>query len=232
MNLPAFSPYQPANVVSAEVAATDQARVWVRPPDGFAEAHTLAGQFCRVRVADCEGIFAMASAPGRSTVEFLLRVGADGGEAADRVAEMTDGGDIEMSLPAGEGFGLPADAARVICVATGTGVAPVCAAIEARLVRAPTTSMTLIHGVQTPDHVAIHEQLARWKEAGLEARLCFSRFEAGAIVGETVQAVLQAEHPDLSDATLLAVGQPAMVDTLRGVARELGLPADRFLTNL
>lgn len=232
MNLPAFSSYQPAQVASAEVAATEQARVWVLPPPGFSDAHAHAGQFCRVRVNGFDGIFAMASAPGRTPVEFLVRVGGEGGDAADRLAEMRAGGAIEMSLPAGAGFVVPEGASRLVCVATGTGVAPVCAAIEAQLQRDPTPALTLIHGVQTPAHVAIHDAIARWATAGVETRLCFSRFENGAPVGETVQAVLMAEHRDLTDATVLAVGQPAMVDGLRALAMELGLPEGRFLTNL
>ncbi|MFK7990992.1 MAG: hypothetical protein AB8I08_33535 [Sandaracinaceae bacterium] len=232
MNLPAFSPYEPASVVAAEAAATEQARVWVRPPAGFAEAHVHAGQFCRVRVGGHEGIFAMASAPGRTPVEFLVRVGGDGGDAADRMAGMHAGGDIEMSLPAGTGFSLSDDEEVILCVATGTGVAPVCAAIDARLERDAPSAITLIHGVQTPAHVAIHEAIARWAKSGVKTRLCFSRFEGGALVGETVQSVLSAEHPDLRDATVLAVGQPAMVDALRTLATQLGLPASRFLTNL
>ena len=233
--LPEFSSYAPARLLEARPAAAQQVRLRVDPPPSFGDRHRHAGQFCRMRAGDAEGIFAMASAPGVTPIEFLVRTGAgDGGEAADRLAAMSGGTPIEMSGPAGDGFGFEYEALEdLVFVATGTGVAPVCAALDALLnAGSPRRSVSLIYGVRSEAHVAIHDDLARWAATGVGTRLCFSQVEGGVLRGERVQDVLRATHPDLSQTSVVAVGQPEMLSSLLDVVRELGGTEDRFFTNL
>lgn len=236
MKLPTFSDYQPALLLHARPAADEQAWFSVAPPPGFTEAHARPGQFCKMRVGDAEGIFAMASPPGESPVRFLVRVGnPDGGEAADRIATLADDARLEMTGPAGEGFALGAARGRdVVFIATGTGIAPVRAAIEVVLrERDAYGRLTLIHGLRSEAHLAIGDDLERWRRAGLRDRLCFSSIDpAGRLGGVTVQSVLAEEVPDLADAAVIAVGQPEMLEQLVLEVVRLGGSAELFLKNI
>ena len=64
MKLPTFTAFADATVIRARPAALEQCFIEIEPPPGFLENYTRAGQFCRIRLGDAEGIFAMFSAPG------------------------------------------------------------------------------------------------------------------------------------------------------------------------
>lgn len=236
MRLPEFSAYRPAVLRSAATAAEDQAWLHVEPPAGFTEAHAYAGQFCRMRVGEHEGIFAMFSSPSEGRARFLVRTGTpEGGEAADALAALGPDAPIEMTLPAGAGFGL--DRARgldVRFVATGTGVAPVRAALEAVLARRDEFgALSLEHGLRTEAHLAIGEDVERWRDAGVDVRLCYSALgDDGSIVGTTVQGSLRDNVADLKRACVVAVGQSGMLAALADVVRELGGDPSLVLTNI
>jgi len=236
MRLPEFSAYRPALLRHAEVAASEQAWLAVEPPPGFAAAHLHAGQFCKMRVAGREGIFAMYSAPGEAEARFLVRVGNPvGGEAADALAELPDATPIEMTMPAGDGFDL--GAARgldVRFVATGTAVAPVRAALESVLAeRGAFGALSLDLGLRSEGHLAIGAELTRWQAEGVEVRLCYSHLDpAGALVGTTVQGSLEAHVPDLTGGCVVAVGQPEMLRELSAVVLRLGGEGTKLLTNV
>jgi len=237
MILPEFSALRPAVLSSARVAASGQVVLEVHPPAGFVEGYERAGQFCKIRVEGCEGIFAMLSAPGERLARFLIRTTSpEGGEAADRLALLPDGAPIEMTLPAGGGFGLERARVRdLYFVATGTGVAPVRAALEAVLAeRDAYGELTLLHGVRSDAHLAIRDDIARWRAADVDVRICFSQptVDASTPAGLTVQAALRAHGPDLSGAAVVAVGQAEMLEALLAEVVTLGGDPELFLKNI
>lgn len=236
MNLPVFTEYAPATLLRARPAAEAQAFIDVAPPPGFAEAYVRAGQFCKIRVGEHEGIFAMFSSPSEPPARFLVRVGnPEGGEAADLLATLRDGAPIEMTLPAGEGFRLErAEGRDVRFVATGTGVAPVRAAIEQVLeARERYGALSLDHGVRSEAHLAIGEDVARWRRLGVRVDVHVSTpDEAGAPVGTTVQGALRARGASLAETAVVAVGQPEMLDALLEEVVLLGGDPALFLKNV
>lgn len=236
MKLPTFSELAPATLLRSRPAAREQAFVDVLPPDGFAEAYERPGQFCKIKVGGVEGIFAMYSAPGEPGARFLVRVGnPEGGEAADALAALPDGSLIEMTLPAGEGFPLELARGRdLVFIATGTGIAPVRAAIEWVLMRREDYgALSLDHGLRSDEHLAIAEDIARWREAGIEVRVHLSSpGNDGAITGTTVQRALRDRCPDLSRAAVVAVGQPEMLESLLEEVVLCGGSPELFLKNI
>jgi NAD(P)H-flavin reductase len=236
MKLPEFSAYEPAVLRSARPAAEEQAWIELSPPPGFAESHTRAGQFCRIRAEGHEGIFAMCTAPGEPGARFLVRVGTpEGGEAADALARLDDGAPVEMSLPAGQGFALErARGLDLLFVATGTGVAPVRAAIESVLQdRASFGHLSFEHGVRSSAHLAIADDLARWRAAGVDVHVRLSSpSPAGDLRGVTVQDAILATRPSLARTAVIAVGQPEMLAALEAAFLGRGGARERFLTNL
>ncbi len=235
MRLPELTALAPATLLRSRRAATGQAFVEVIPPAEFGNAYEQPGQFCKIRVAGMEGIFAMFSAPGEPGARFLVRVGnPDGGEAADALAASEDRTPIEMTLPAGEGFELERAAGRdLYFVATGTGIAPIRAALEWVLMRRERYGiLSLDHGVRTGDHVAVGEDIERWRRAGVEVRVHFSSPTDGGVRGTTVQDALRARRPDLRNAAVVAVGQPAMLESLLEEVVLLGGDPELFLKNI
>ena len=240
MGLPEFSDYGPARLdLSLPVAAEQRVLEFSGRADALA-AHERAGQFCRVRVALedgslAEGIFAMLSAPRERALRFLVRTpNPAGGEAADRLAELPVGAALEMSLPAGEGFALERARGRDLhFVATGTAIAPVRAAIEVVLRdRAAYGRLTLDHGLRSEAHLAVGDELARWRDAGVDVRLHYSTLDAdGTLHGVRVQDALVEREAALRGAAVVAVGQSAMVHELREAMERLGGDPSLVMSN-
>lgn len=236
MQLPEFSEYAAAELLAVRPAAADQAFVELRPVDGFVAGYARAGQFCKMRIGGAEGIFAMFSAPGDDVARFLVRTNnPEGGEAADALVRLPGGTEVEMTLPAGGGFDLErARGKDLLFFATGTGVAPIRAAIEAVLrERDAYGAISLDHGLRSPEHLAIGDDLARWEAHGVDVRMVYSRLgDDGALRGTTVQDALHERAPDLSRAAVVAVGQSAMLESLLSEVVSLGGSPDLFLKNI
>lgn len=236
MPLPVFTEYRPATLLEARPAAEGQSFVTIQPPPGFLDAYERAGQFCKIRVGEYEGIFAMYSTRREPLARFLIRVGLpEGGEAADALAALPDGAPIEMTMPAGEGFALEkTEGCDVHFVATGTGVAPIRVAIEEVLDRRPRYgTLTFDYGVRSDAHLAVGAEIERWRRAGVHVEVHHSApDERGIVRGTTVQEALTARADSLAGAAIVAVGQPEMLEALRHEALRLGAHPERFLTNL
>jgi NAD(P)H-flavin reductase len=234
VKLPTLSDLAPARLLRARSAASEQAFLDVEPRPGFLEAYARPGQFCKMRVGEHEGLFAMYSAPGEP-LRFLVRVGnPDRGEAADAMAASPDGTPIVMSPPAGNGFPLELARGRdLYFVATGTGIAPVRAAIEVVLAdRSSYGAITLDHGLRSEGHLAIADDVARWRAAGVTVHVHLSTPDVNSVHGVTVQGALLARRPDLSNAAVIAVGQNEMLAALRDDVVAMGGDGAFFLTNV
>ena len=235
MGLPDFSDYARSALVAKRPVATDQLEIELAPPDGALALHRRAGQFCRVRVLGAdgrpwEGIFAMMSAPGEGRMRFLIRTpNPEGGEAADRLAQLEVGSAVEVTMPAGHGFDLErARGHDLHFVATGTAIAPVRSAIELVLrERDAYGTIALDHGLRSPLHLAIPADVERWRAAGVEVRLHYSEpLPDGTVRGVRVQDAVLESVRDMRRAAFVAVGQSAMVSELRDeVAARGGDPA-------
>lgn len=240
MALPSFSPYAPSSLIGRHPVAADQLAIELAPPPGALAEFQRAGQFCRVRIAAAgggahEGIFAMMSAPGEGALRFLIRTpNPEGGEAADRLAQVPIGTAVEITMPAGEGFAL--DRARgcdLHVVATGTAIAPARSAIEQVLRdRAAYGALSLDHGVRSPLHVAIPADVARWEAAGVAVRIHYSEPLAdGTLRGVRVQDAALEHVRDFARAAFIAVGHSAMIVELRDAIARRGGDPSRVLHN-
>lgn len=238
--LPSFGPYRVVRIAETRAAAVDQVRIRLDAPADLLAAYERPGQFVRARVGHDfpdEGIFAMMSAPAEREIVLLLRTGnPEGGEAADAIAALPAGETFETSAPAGPGFALErARGRRVHVVATGTAIGPARAAIETML-REPDAygPITLDHGLRSPAHLAIAEEVARWRTAGVGVYLHHSQpTERGGVEGVLAHDALLERIDDatLRASTFVAVGQPVMVEELRTRVVLRGGSPEHVLTN-
>ncbi|AKF07674.1 ferredoxin--NADP reductase [Sandaracinus amylolyticus] len=231
MPLPEFSAYAPSTLRARSPVAADQMTLELDAPEGALERFERAGQFCRVRVGTeggplHEGIFAMLSAPHERALRFLIRTpNPEGGEAADRLAAMAVGSPLEVTMPAGEGFALDRAAGRdLYFVATGTAIAPVRSALESVLrERGRWGALSLDHGLRSEAHLAIPEDVERWRDRGVDVRLHYSFPRPdGTLSGVRAQDAVLERVRDFGRAAFVAVGQSAMVKELRAMVAERG----------
>lgn len=196
-------------------------------PASVAVGYTEPGQYCRLAVGGEEGFFAIASPPGQAVFEFFVQ---PAGGVSDRLVALPVDAEVEVGPPLGAGYGLGrvlADEGPVVVLATGSGYSGVRAALH--VLHAAGRPVHLWVGARTADDVIFSHEFAGFREAGSRVEVALSRPDEGA--GWYVQQALAAAAPDLHSAWVLACGQPAMVGASRLVCADLGLPADRFLTN-
>jgi len=196
----------------------------------WASAHRVPGQYCEVRVDGASGYFALASRPGETRFRFYVQ---DNGGCSTALMIRATGTRVELGLPAGGGYGLEAALAGtgpIHALATGSGWYGVRSALHAladgeRGARAFVGFRTAADVLDAPGHAALRAR-------GIDVEVCLSRADAdwhGA--RGYVQQVMSASGDDLSDAWVLACGQPEMLDDARVRCAALGLPPERFLTN-
>jgi NAD(P)H-flavin reductase len=226
-----------ARLVGREPAATGQVRVSLAVDGAFRAAHVQAGQFVELfPEADEQGYFALLHAPGEQQhVALLVRTDAEsGGEAAALLMRSSLGAEIPIRGPLGAGFALERALSKSVrVVATGTAIAPARAAIVALGARGVTVR-SLDYGVRSGAHVALGEDLASFRRAGIEVAIHVSLPEPGGARGALAQDALAARWTDRSphDEVVVAVGQPELARDVRARWRARGGDPLDVLTNL
>jgi len=153
-----------------------------------AALYTSPGQYLQVRSGDGTdegstkpGFFAIASAPqpGSSSVDLLVKATGNPGNAADALAAAAAGARVEVSPVSGRGFALdsiPAsDFGTVLLFATGTGIAPIRAAIASGLLNAgggrpgaKKRDVRLYYGTRSAAATAFAAEMeSAWRAAGV-----------------------------------------------------------------
>jgi NAD(P)H-flavin reductase/ferredoxin len=135
------------------------------------------------------------------------------------------------------GFRWPEDAKKVLCLAGGSGLAPILAVLREALGKGYADPVKLVLSVRDQTEVfaldACHA-LARRHES-FSYRVTLSRVaEVDPATGWRSGRVpdwLANEHPDLSGWHVLAAGPPAFVEACVEIARRLGVSNQRILTD-
>jgi NAD(P)H-flavin reductase len=232
MALPVFSAFAPSALAERRDVAVDHVAFRIIANEDALAAFVRPGQFVKMRVRaedeqQHEGIFALASAPSERRLSFIVRTrNPEGGEAADRIAELSIGAPIEVTLPAGEGFALErAEGHDVALIAAGTAIAPVRSAMEVILAsRAKYGAISVDYGLRSLAHLPIREDVDRWRARGIDVRLHLSSPRAdGTIDGVLAHvAYLTRVGARARDQAIIAVGHSAMVREVRERVGALG----------
>jgi ferredoxin-NADP reductase len=216
-----------SRVLAAEPAGEGQVLLTVDAPPGYLDAHARAGQWCELRVPGAVAApYALYSTPAERCLVFLVRL------AGAPIAEVTVGDTLEIARPEGPGFDLArAEGRDVVFLATGTGIAPIRAAIETVLARrASYGALSLYYGVRDDRFVAVPDDLARWREAGVTVRVHASRpgTEAAA---RYVQHLVEEDAPDPTRTAFVAAGHPELVPALERYATSRGASESAVIDN-
>lgn len=220
-----------ATVIENHVLSAGLHRVSLEVPRTIAKAFHTAGQYHRVRMSSgADAFFAMASAPGESRFDYLVKAT---GEVASAWVALPRGAHVEVSTPEGPGF--PIEQARgspLLLVGNGTGFGPLWSVIRAiRPRRAEFKSVRALYGVDVEAQLAWSEEWAALKKEGIELHAVLDRPHAG---WKGHAGRVQAHVEPLAEKAQFAFlcGHPAMVSDVTKVLVRKGVPPERVFLNV
>jgi NAD(P)H-flavin reductase len=203
-----------------------------------ASAYAHPGQYVQVRVGGDDakpGFFAIANAPGDGLVkegklQFLIK---EGGGAADALIAAPLPSPVSVSPVQGKGFPLarvpPATAHTLLLFGTGSGVAPLRAAIlSGALEPSKRRDVRFYYGTRSPASTAFAGEVDAWRAAGVRVIPVYS--DDG---DDYVQDVFAKEGglADGAGTAALLCGQKEMCEAVKGLLAEQGVEADAVLLN-
>jgi len=194
------------------------------------------GQYVTVGSADA-GVppraYSIANAP-RPDGEITLQVArSDEGVTSAWVHDQLQSGQtVRLSGPYGTFIGDPSVETPVLCLAAGTGLAPILALAEAALRRGYRKPVMLLISARGEADVYAQGMLAWWRAKHRNFDFCITltrEVKEGYLSGR-VDKVLPALLPDLSKHSVFAAGSPEFVDACVSAVRGLGAPPEMIHT--
>ena len=225
-----------ANVYRVSKPADDVFTLMLRFPAGI-RARFKAGQYLRVVMPDGDTRnFSMANPPKESDgVQLHIRRIPGGRFSESMLAKLRKGDKLKIEIPYGEFYLRTGSEKPIVCLATGTGFAPIKAMIEDLLGRGNTRNVRLYWGGRRSEDLYLMNLPRKW-----EAHASWLKYvpvlsepvaDWSGATGLVHQAVLR-DLPDLSDWQVYACGNPLMISNARLDFQTLGgLPEDQFFAD-
>ncbi len=221
----------PARTVKATVAAIedlthDIKRLLLRSakPVAFSPGQHVQLQF----TPDHARPYSMAGLPGDGLFEFHVRLVPDGcvtGYIADRLKV---GDAVKLSGPLGSAYLRRQHAGPMLCVAGGTGLAPILAILRGAVAQGMANAVHLYVGVRSPRDIYGTDWLHRLQREhpGLAVHVVVATGGNPAIhrCGLVTDAIAQ-DHADLSGWRAYLCGSPPMVEAATVLTRGRGVAA-------
>ena len=177
--------------------------------------------------------YSISNAP-RPDGELVLQVArADGGVTSAWVHDQLQVGEsIKISGPYGTFIGDPAVDTPVLCLAAGTGLAPILALTEAALRRGFRKPVMLLLSARTREDAYAQGLLAWWrtKHRNFDCKITLTREQADGFLHGRVDAMLPTLLPNLGKHTVFAAGSPEFTAACVQTAKALGAGADMIYT--
>ncbi|MGI9607740.1 MAG: 2Fe-2S iron-sulfur cluster-binding protein [Acidimicrobiales bacterium] len=176
--------------------------------------------------------YSIANAP-RSDGEITLLVSRvpDGRTSGWIHDDVTIGGNVTVAGPYGTFIGDPGTDTPVLCLASGSGLAPILALTDAALRRGFDKPVTILYSARTERDVFDQGLIAWWtaKHRRFSFLTTFTgEAPEGAKYTGRIPVVLPAIAPDLSSYSVFIAGNPDFVDACFSKARDLGALDDRI----
>jgi CDP-4-dehydro-6-deoxyglucose reductase len=158
--------------------------------------------------------FSMASAPKGTLVDFHVRMIAGGTFTEGKLPYLRAGETLDVELPHGSFHLRAKDDRPLIMVATGTGLAPIKAILEALMEDPGCPPVSLYWGARKASDLYLHDQIPQWG-----ARLYDFQYVPVLSRPDTpwegrrgyVQDAVVSDFDDLSEHAIYLCGSPAMI---------------------
>lgn len=202
-------------VVSAyEVLTHDVRRLRLKLEKAFDYS---PGQFVNLSFWSHDGTrpYSMASIKGDGELEFHIKIVPDGRVTSKLDATLKIGSTIKLNGPLGASYLRRKHLSPILCVATGTGLAPIMSILRGALESGMPNKVHLIFGARTENELYYLEHLvalaARYKN--FSYWICASHIAINKHYFQgLVTEVIGKYFPDLYDWRIYLAGAPAMVE--------------------
>ncbi len=169
--------------------------------------------------------YSISNAP-RPDGELVLQVArSDAGGTSHWIQDSLQVGEnIKISGAYGTFIGDPSVDTPVLCLAAGTGLAPILALAEAALRRGFKKPVTMVLSARTREDIYAQGLMAWWrtKHRNFDYKVTLTREQAEGHLEGRIDAVLPKLFPDLSKHTIFAAGSPEFVQTCVATVMQLG----------
>jgi len=226
-----------ANIYRVSRPADDVYTLLLRFPAGI-RARFRAGQYLRIAMPDGDTRnFSMANAPRESDGVQLHIRRIPGGQFSDGVlAQLKKGDKLEVEIPFGEFYLRTGSDRPMVCLATGTGFAPIKSIIEDMIARGNARQVRLYWGGRRQHDLYLSSLAEKWQARvpWLQFTPVLSEPDAGwhGATGLVHETVLR-DIPDLSGWQVYACGNPLMIrNARRDFETRAGLPDGQFFADL
>lgn len=224
----------PARIVKATVATIedlthDIKRLVLRPakPVEFSPGQYVQLQFTPEHVRP----YSMAGLTGDGLFEFHIRLVPDGRVTGYISRDLKVGDAVKVSGPLGSAYLRRKHEGPMLCVAGGTGLAPILSILRGAAAQGMTNPVHLYFGVRSPRDVYGMPWLDQLKQEhpGLTVHVVVTSGGDPAIqrCGLVTDAIEQ-DHGDLSGWRAYLCGSPPMVEAATVVARRRGIAAEHI----
>ncbi len=176
--------------------------------------------------------YSIANAPRPDGEIHLLIARVEGGATSGWVHdELAVGARVTLAGPYGTFVGDPATDTPVLCLVSGSGLAPIMALTDAALRRGFTHPVTIVFSARGVDDEVDEGMFAFWtlKHRKFNAVITYTGDDApeGAKRHGRIPTVLPDMFDDLSGHTVFIAGSPEFVDDCREAVNALGATPDR-----
>ncbi len=177
--------------------------------------------------------YSISNAP-RADGELVLQVArADGGVTSNWIHDQLGMGEnVKVSGAYGTFIGDPAVDTPVLCLAAGTGLAPILALAEAALRRGFKKPVTLLFSARTNEDVYGRGMMAWWrtKHRNFDYKITLTREKAEGCLAGRIDTVLPGLFSDLSKHSIFVAGSPEFVDSCVEAVKKLGARKELIFT--
>ncbi|PIM98887.1 Ferredoxin--NADP(+) reductase [Handroanthus impetiginosus] len=210
----------------------------------LAASYTKAGQYLQLRLQDPNtrpSFLAIASPPSvaasKGVFEFLVKSVA--GSTAELLCGLQKGDVVELSVVMGKGFDIdqispPENYQTVLIFATGSGISPIRALIEAGFGADKRSDVRLYYGARNLNRMAYQERFKDWESSGVEivpvlSQPDYSWTRERGYVQDAFARAKRIFSPQSTGAVLC--GRRQMAEDVTSILVSDGVPGKRILKN-
>jgi CDP-4-dehydro-6-deoxyglucose reductase len=169
--------------------------------------------------------YSLAKAPRPDGMIVLQITRVDGGVTSTWLHEnVSIGATLPISGPYGAFIGDPKADTPVLCLAAGSGQAPILSLTDAALRHGYSAPVTLLFSAQTADDVYAQGQLAYWahRHRNFKSLITLTREQRSGMLHGRIPDILPGLFPDLSAYSVFIAGSTAFSDACGAVVKKLG----------
>lgn len=190
-----------------------------------------AGQYAKVVYANnVEKYYSIASLPGDTSIEFHIRRSGDGGSSSHFVLdELSISDPVTVTAPMGNSYFRADHKGPILCVAGGSGMAPIRCIAETAIARGDGRDVHLYFGVRDEQDIYFEKRFSALTEEHAHFHFTPVLSEASSKTDRRtgfVHEAIEDDLPSFDGWKAYLCGPPIMVDSVTKLLKERGVHED------